>query len=254
MGIDISQLSPAAQKQALRKLAELERRKGERKVETFSPAGLDSSLLRKGARDHPSQSATLTVPPMGGTKSTGEAEGQAGSHGECKRGGKGLTGECVGGRQSAAPTNGGGRSRSGKAEQRTATPLRETMKLVLYGDPRTKKNSQQIITGNNGKRRVIPSKQYGDYEKSCLDQMQAWRLKNRVSAPVLDRVNVKAVYYMKTRRRVDLVNLLEATDDILVRGGILLDDNADIIVSHDGSRVRHDKGDPRVEITISKGN
>ena len=64
-------------------------------------------------------------------------------------------------------------------------------------------------------------------------------------------VNVRCVYHMPTRHRVDLVNLLEATDDILVSACVLKDDHAKIIVSHDGSRVKLDKETPRVEIYIT---
>ena len=56
---------------------------------------------------------------------------------------------------------------------------------------------------------------------------------------------------MPTRRRVDLLNLLEASLDILVDAGILEDDNSSIVVSHDGSRVLYDKENPRAEITIT---
>ena len=56
---------------------------------------------------------------------------------------------------------------------------------------------------------------------------------------------------MPTRHRVDLVNLLEATCDILVECGLLADDNSKIVVSHDGSRVEYDKYNPRVEIEIT---
>ena len=56
---------------------------------------------------------------------------------------------------------------------------------------------------------------------------------------------------MGTRRKVDLVNLLEALDDILVHYGVLEDDNCGIIVSHDGSRVHYDKENPRTEVTIT---
>jgi Holliday junction resolvase RusA-like endonuclease len=59
---------------------------------------------------------------------------------------------------------------------------------------------------------------------------------------------------MPTRHRVDLVNLLEATCDILVDAGILADDNSNIVAAHDGSRVEYDKYNPRVEITISPIN
>ena len=63
-------------------------------------------------------------------------------------------------------------------------------------------------------------------------------------------MNVRCVYYMPTRRRVDLTNLLEATDDLLVRAGVLADDNSQIVAAHDGSRVRLDRENPRVEIEI----
>lgn len=119
------------------------------------------------------------------------------------------------------------------------------LKLVLRGQPITKKNSQQIIKAGN-RRMVLPSPQYRAYEHECLLQVPN-KLKQRIDIPV----NVQCVYYMPTRRRVDLVNLLEATCDILVAAGVLEDDNCRIVCAHDGSRVDHDKHNPRVEITIS---
>ena len=59
------------------------------------------------------------------------------------------------------------------------------------------------------------------------------------------------MYYMPTRRKIDLCNLIEATCDILVSAKILEDDNASIVVGHDGSRVLHDKASPRVEVCIT---
>ena len=119
------------------------------------------------------------------------------------------------------------------------------MKIILTGDPRTKKNSQRIISAGG---RVIPitSKAYADYRADCLTQIRG-DLRKMIDYPV----NVQAVYYMRTRRRVDLNNLLEATADILVDAGVLVDDNSDVIAAHDGSRVFYDKQNPRVEITIT---
>lgn len=118
------------------------------------------------------------------------------------------------------------------------------LRIILRGQPITKKNSQQIIrTGN--RLRVIPSPQYRAYERECLMQIPN-KYKQRIDIPV----NVQCVYYMPTRRRVDLVNLLEATNDILVAAGVLEDDNCKIVAAHDGSRVDYDKHNPRVEITI----
>ena len=119
------------------------------------------------------------------------------------------------------------------------------LKIIIKGQPITKKNSQQIIRVGN-RPRVIPSPQYRAYERDSLMQIPR-KCKQRIDIPV----NVQCVYYMPTRRRVDLVNLLEATMDILVAAEVLEDDNCKIVAAHDGSRVDHDKYNPRVEITIS---
>ena len=56
---------------------------------------------------------------------------------------------------------------------------------------------------------------------------------------------------MQTRRKCDIVNLLQAVCDILVKYNIILDDNYTIVSSHDGSRVYYDKHNPRTEISIT---
>lgn len=124
----------------------------------------------------------------------------------------------------------------------------EIMRFVLYGTPRTKKNSQQILTNKRtGRAFIAPSAAYKAYERDCLRQITGM---HRVG--LSEPVNLKAVYYMPTKRRVDLVNLLEATNDILVHAAVLTDDHSGVIVSHDGSRVRYDKHNPRAEITITE--
>ena len=68
-------------------------------------------------------------------------------------------------------------------------------------------------------------------------------------------VNVKVIYYVKTKRRIDKTNLESAIMDVLVKAGVLADDSAispDIVVSTDGSRVLIDKLNPRIEIEITK--
>lgn len=97
---------------------------------------------------------------------------------------------------------------------------------------------------------LIPSKAYKEYEHLCLLQLNSWKSKRKHGA-INSPINLKVEYYMPTRHRVDLCNLLNATCDILVAGGVIEDDNCKIVASHDGSRVRYDKDNPRVEITIS---
>ena len=119
------------------------------------------------------------------------------------------------------------------------------LKITLRGQPITKKNSQQIIQVG-GRRRIIPSAQYRKYERECLHQIPQDARKG-----IVEPVNMECKYYMPTRRKVDLCNLIEATCDILVAAGVIEDDNCKIIAAHDGSAVYHDKQNPRVEITLT---
>ncbi len=122
-----------------------------------------------------------------------------------------------------------------------------TMKLVIPGPPATKKNSQRIVSYGNGRHGVRPSKKFEEYQ-SAADSYIPVETRQRLNRPV----NVKCLYFMPTRRRVDLVNLLEATCDILVYYGVLEDDNSNIVLSHDGSRVLYSKERPRVEIFVEE--
>lgn len=117
------------------------------------------------------------------------------------------------------------------------------MKIVIQIPPTTKKNSQQIVW-KNGRPIIIPSAKYKMYER------QAMAFLTPVEAPINYPVNVKCLYYMPTRRRVDLVNLQECTLDVLVKYGVLEDDNSKIVASMDGSRVLYDKKNPRTEVII----
>lgn len=118
------------------------------------------------------------------------------------------------------------------------------MKIIIPIAPRTKKNSQQIVW-RGGRPIIIPSAAYKMYER------EARAFLTPVASPIDYPVNVKCLYYMPTRRRVDLSNLLNSTLDILVHYGVLLDDNRNIVYSVDGSRVLYDKASPRTEIEIT---
>ena len=91
---------------------------------------------------------------------------------------------------------------------------------------------------------ILQSKQYREYEQEAGYYIKGKGLK------INEPVTVTCLYYMPTRHRVDLTNLLEATHDILVKYEVLADDNAGIIYSVDGSRVFYDKNNPRTEVEI----
>ena len=117
---------------------------------------------------------------------------------------------------------------------------------TIKSSPHTKKNSQ-VIAKHNGRTFVVQNKLYKKYEKECLNVIEP------PEKPIDDPVNVQMRFFMPTRRRVDLVNLQQACLDILVRAGVLEDDNFNIVYSMDGSRVFYDKENPRTEIEITRG-
>ena len=122
------------------------------------------------------------------------------------------------------------------------------MKMVIYGNPATKKNSMQIYKNNRtGRPFLTQSKRYKDYARDCAMQITG-KYKQAIDYPI----NLKCVYYRQTKHRVDLTNLLAATCDILTDCGVIADDNYKVVRSHDGSRVLFDKDNPRVEIEIKE--
>ena len=121
--------------------------------------------------------------------------------------------------------------------------MRESIRFTIPLAPRTKKNSQRIVRYGN-RRGIRPSKAFEEHQDKA-----GWYIPYK-GAMLEERCCVRARYYMDTNRAVDLGNLLAATCDILVHYGVLMDDNARIVVHHDGSRVFVDRKQPRAEIEI----
>lgn len=122
--------------------------------------------------------------------------------------------------------------------------MKKEIKITIPLNPVTKKNSNRIVQ-HGSKLRIIPSKSYINYERNAAPYL----IKHRYL--INEPVNIEAVYYRATRHRVDLCNLHEALCDVLVKYGVVVDDNSGIIASMDGSRVKYDKDNPRTEITIT---
>lgn len=116
-------------------------------------------------------------------------------------------------------------------------------KFTIKGNPATKKNSSQIIYVN-GRPILIPSQKYRNYEKHAGIFLKPLR----IDYPV----NIKCLFYMQTKRKVDITNLLSAAMDVLVKYNVITDDNRDIAATNDGSMVLYDKENPRTEIEITK--
>lgn len=125
--------------------------------------------------------------------------------------------------------------------------------FVIPLDPRAKKNSHRI--SGCGPRCPVCGKfkrQFVRNGASTLD-FAFWAvqyLRPKPQKPIEGPVHMVYRLYTETRRKVDDLNLYENLDDILVKNGILEDDNTRVIRSRDGSRVGYDKESPRAEIFI----
>lgn len=79
---------------------------------------------------------------------------------------------------------------------------------------------------------IIQSKQYLEYEKMCKPLMAQY------SGLKIDKpINLKCIFYVKDRRLRDISNLINAIQDVLVKYGVLEDDNYNIVKSLDGTRI-----------------
>lgn len=114
---------------------------------------------------------------------------------------------------------------------------------------RSKKNSQQIAINSSTKRPIIiQSKLYKQFEKDCGLFLNRYKL--NIDYPI----NLKCTFIVPDKRKRDLVNLLNAIQDILVKYKIIADDNYNVVYSIDGSRIIYKKGleETIIEITEAK--
>ena len=71
------------------------------------------------------------------------------------------------------------------------------IRITIPLPPVTKKNSQRIVMVRS-RPMILPSQKYKDYERDAGPCLLPYR--KRLDSPV----NVRCLYYMPTRRRVDL--------------------------------------------------
>jgi hypothetical protein len=142
------------------------------------------------------------------------------------------------------------------------TPVR-VISITVFGAPRTKKNSPQIVPAL-GRSVLIPSEAYKEWFREAMKQAAIIRSQLAAAGlelPVTGPVNVRALFY-RDRNIGDTCGYYQALGDWLQaprvskRGkrirngaGIIEDDRQ--IASWDGSRLRKDAENPRIEIEIS---
>ena len=123
------------------------------------------------------------------------------------------------------------------------------MKIIINTNPRSKKNSQDIVFNKRtGHRMIIQNKRYTDFEKDCKQYIP------KLEKPIDFPINLKCDFYVCDARKRDIANYIEAIQDILVKYNLLEDDNYNIVASLDGCSMQIDRENPRIEIEITKKN
>lgn len=113
--------------------------------------------------------------------------------------------------------------------------------ITLPGSIRSKKNSKRVFSCGRFTR-VLPSKAYEEWEK----QAHAHAFYHRLKIIASGEIHVEAHFYY-AGPRPDLSGCLESVGDCL-EGIVWANDRQ--IVSWDGSRLHHDKDNPRTEIIV----
>ena len=117
-----------------------------------------------------------------------------------------------------------------------------TYRFTIFGPPRTKKTSNQIVVVK-GRRLVMPSKQW-----------QRWLCDATVIGspnpplPIRAPVNCRALFY-RDKNLGDAVGFYQGLADFLEKRGYLENDR--LIVSWNGSRLLIDRQMPRVEVELT---
>ena len=122
-----------------------------------------------------------------------------------------------------------------------------SIKFTIPVKCRTKKNHGQIVHTKTGRHVVLPSPQYKEFEKEVIQYVTS-EFGN--IEPIDFKCNLKCIFYKDRNYQSDLVGYLQAIQDALVKAGILKDDNTNIVTTVNGSEVRYDKENPRIEVEI----
>ena len=127
------------------------------------------------------------------------------------------------------------------------------VRFILPVAPRTKKNHGNIVivpakgTKYGYRGMMLPSPQYKEYEKACLDYIRE-ELPKLTTLQLEREVNVAALFY-RDRASGDTNGYYQALADMMEKAGILANDVW--IKSWEGSYLLKDANHPRTVVTIT---
>ena len=145
-----------------------------------------------------------------------------------------------------------------------------TARFTILSPPRTKKTSNRIVTikgkeGGRGFSKILPSAAHAAWFKIAMSQ--ALLIRQAVKAvgytlPIFSPVHINAQFYLE-RSAGDLLGFEQALADFLqepiasgkdprrlIQNGCGVINNDVQIISWDGSRLRKDAKNPRIEVEI----
>lgn len=108
----------------------------------------------------------------------------------------------------------------------------------------SKKNSKQVFV-RNGRVIVLPSKAYRIWEDDALWQIKAQRVQ-----PVDGPVSLKMALWAKDLRSSDLENKVSSVQDMLVKAGVLPDDDWKSVPKIEAEYMGVDREMPRCEVQL----
>ena len=94
------------------------------------------------------------------------------------------------------------------------------MKIIIYGNTPSKKNSK-IISCRGSRPLLFPSSKYSEWHKGAIAQL--------IGKEKITERNLTITFYAGDNRKFDLTNKAESIMDTLVDAGLLEDDNYSII-------------------------
>lgn len=121
------------------------------------------------------------------------------------------------------------------------------LRLTILGIPRTKKNSARIVRGRTGRPCPLPSAAWCKWCDSVSPPIRSALARAGV-APISHPVNCRAIFY-RDANRGDAVGYYQGLADVLEKAGVVTNDVC--ITTWDGSRLRKDAANPRVELELT---
>lgn len=116
--------------------------------------------------------------------------------------------------------------------------------FAVLGMPRTKKTSDEL-GWVRGRIRKFPAKAWREWAEHALLRWSSPAPRR----PLAQRLNCRALFFLAPRQHGDAAGYYQGLADLLEKRGVVENDR--LLVSWDGSRLIHDRSEPRIEVELT---